>query len=194
MKHSKFIIIIAMVLFFAVDSFAADQGWTGNVNFTLGAKSLDEDDWEPIEDQGEIGIHLDLRTTNWPVSIYLAFLASYGDDTTRIDGFRADVEGRTSEFRFGVRKIWEPTTNMRPYFGGGLALVTAEIEVSAFGEKLDDSDSALGFWLGGGIYWTLGEHFNIGLDIAWSKAEVTLFDTDGEAGGGHAGLLLGYHW
>ena len=41
-------------------TWAADD-WTGNVNFTLGAKSLDKDDWAPVEDQGELGINVDFR-------------------------------------------------------------------------------------------------------------------------------------
>ena len=62
------------------------------------------------------------------------------------------------------------------------------------GLRASADDDAIGFWIGGGIYWTLGEHFNIGFDLRWSKAEVTINGVDGEAGGGHAGLLLGYHW
>jgi len=55
-------------------------------------------------------------------------------------------------------------------------------------------DSSIGIWLNGGIYWTLGEAFNLGFELAYSHAKVTVFGEDANAGGGHAGILLGYHW
>jgi hypothetical protein len=72
-------------------------------------------------------------------------------------------------------------------------MINAEIEAEAYGLSVS-VDDAVGFWIGGGVYWTLGEHFNIGFDVRWSKAEVTIDGLDFEAGGTHAGLLLGYHW
>ena len=48
--------------------------------------------------------------------------------------------------------------------------------------------------LGGGVCWTLGEHFNIGLEGKYSTAYVTLFGIDADAGGGHFGMLVGFHW
>ncbi|MEW6378941.1 MAG: hypothetical protein AB1611_04970 [bacterium] len=56
------------------------------------------------------------------------------------------------------------------------------------------SDSALGFWIGGGIYWTISKIFNLGLQIRYSKAEVTIFEEDVEAGGLHYGFLSGVHF
>jgi len=40
----------------------------------------------------------------------------------------------------------------------------------------------------------LGEHFNIGLEGKYSTADVTLFGIDADAGGGHFGMLVGFHW
>ncbi len=37
-------------------------------------------------------------------------------------------------------------------------------------------------------------HLNLGIDLAYSMAKVTLFDQKMEAGGAHAALLVGYHW
>ncbi len=182
---------------FSGPKLAVAESWTGNVNFTLGAKALEEDDWEPVEDHAEFGIHVDFRQDDWPVNVIIALTASGDDD----DGYDAefdvnyDIETTTSELRFGVKKIWEPTTTMRPYLGIGLALINADVEmaVEGFGSA-DDDDSALGFWLQGGLYWTIAEHFNVGFNLGWSYAKVELFDDDKNAGGGHAGILLGYHW
>ena len=173
--------------------------WTGNLNFFLGAKALDQDDWEPVEDQNEFGIKVDFKKQEWPMSIAIDYLSSIGDDTILLYdpwwGYvLADVESNTSELCFGVRKIWDHSPRMRPFIGVGLAMISAEATVRTWALSLSDDDKAMGFWIGGGIYWTLTEHFNIGFNLRWSKAEINLFDVDTEAGGTHAGLLVGYHW
>jgi len=160
--------------------------WTGNVNFFLGAKALDEDEWEPVEEQTEFGVEIDFRQQNWPVSIAIDILGAADDNT--FAGF--DVESKTSELNIGVRKIWDKSPIVRPFIGGGVSFITGEFE--AFG--VSEDDSAIGFWLGGGVYWTLSEHFNLGMELKVSSAEVTLFGVDANAGGGHFGLLIGYHW
>jgi len=73
-------------------------------------------------------------------------------------------------------------------------MVSAEIKASTWWYTASDDDTAMGFWFGGGLYVTLAEHFNLGLDLRQSKAEITLFDVEGEAGGTHAGVSIGYHW
>lgn len=180
---------LALMLMSFVASAGASQ-WTGNVNFFLGQKSLDSDDWGTLDEQGAFGVLVDFRQENWPVSIALDFLGS-ADDTTRLGN---TIDGMTTEFNAGIRKIWEISgSSVRPYLGGGIAFINAELErTNVFVVK--DDDSGTGLWLNGGIYWTLGQHFNLGLDLRYSEADVTLFGVNGEAGGGFAGLLLGYHW
>jgi len=173
--------------------------WTGNIDFFLGAKALDEDDWEPVDEHSEVGLLLDFKQKSWPVSIAVDYLYSWDDDeeSSYVPGYglvNFDADGSTSELCIGVRKIWDNFKHVRPFFGGGIAFIWAELEVEVLGVSVSDDDMGTGLWLGGGVYWTLPEHFNIGLQLRWSWAEVTLLDIDGEAGGGHAGLLLGYHW
>jgi hypothetical protein len=55
-------------------------------------------------------------------------------------------------------------------------------------------DTVIGTWVGGGLYYAATKQFNIGLDLRYSKGEVTLFDEDLEAGGFHTGISAGYHW
>ena len=179
--------ILAVILMLFVICTHANAG---NVNFFLGQKALDENEWAPVDEQGEFGVLVDFKQANWPVSMAIDFLVSV-DETTDA-GF--NVEGITSEINFGVRKIWEVAGNpIRPYVGGGLALINSEFTLTGFLPVTDD-DSGLGIWLNGGVYWTLGQSFNIGLDLRYSQADVTLFGVDVDAGGTHAGLILGYHW
>ena len=183
----KNILAVALVLFFVS---ANANAWTGNVNAFLGQKTLDEDDWAPLDKQAEFGVLVDFKQQDWPVSIAFDYLGTYDEATE----FGVNVEGTTSEFDVGVRKIWEVSgSSIRPYVGGGLAFVNAEFKRTTF-PTVSDDDNGTGIWLNGGVYWTLGQHFNLGLDLRYSQADVTLFGVEGEAGGTHAGVILGYHW
>lgn len=181
--------VFVILLMFAVGPVAYAQS-SGNVNLFLGTKALDEDDWAPVEDQTEVGVEFDYRGANWPISIAVDILRSSGDETL---GF-IKYEGETTEINLGVRKIWESGTYVRPFIGGGLSFASAEATVSILGVSGSEDDSGVGVWLGGGVYWTLGGHFNLGLEAKLSSAEVTIAGVDANAGGGHFGILLGYHW
>jgi hypothetical protein len=157
----------------------------GEVNFVLGKKMLDRNDWEPNEDQGEFGAEVTWGGSDWPIAFATDLVASsHGGD---IPGFR--IEAQTSELAFGVRKIWEAGP-ARPYVGGGIAKMDAQLELNS---ALED-DTVLGGWVGAGIFWRLGPRFNIGLAGRVSRGKVTLFGAEIEAGGTHAGLLLGWGW
>ena len=194
----KYIIaFLALVPFLLSASVASAQDqWTGNINVFFGQKNLDKDDWEPVEEQSEFGIEVDFRKKDWPVNIAIDVLVS-SDDQSIIDPFfgQVDLEGKTKEFNIGIRKIWDEHSSVRPFIGGGLSYIRAEAEVTipSLGSA-SESDTGIGIWLGGGVYFTLGEHFNLGVELKYSDADVTLFDVDAAAGGTHYGLLAGYHW
>jgi hypothetical protein len=183
----KNILAVILMLFFIN---APANAWTGNANVFLGQKTLDKDDWEPADEQAEFGVLVDFKQIDWPVSIAIDLLGSV--DEVTIAGIT--IEASTSEFDVGVRKIWEVSgSSIRPYIGGGIAFVSAEIKETSF-TNLSVDDSGTGIWLNGGIYWTLGQNFNLGLDLRYSQADVTFFGEDVKAGGTHAGVILGYHW
>lgn len=174
---------------------AGDSAWTGNANFFLGSKALNKAEWEPANEQGEFGVEVDFRQQDWPVGIAIDLLGAYGEGKV-YDPFFGEVglESETSELNLGVRKVWDAAPHVRPFIEGGLSLVKATGKVSMSGFTIEDSGNGSGYWLGGGVYWTLGEAFNIGLELKASSAKANIFGQDLKVGGGHAGLLLGYHW
>ncbi|HEY0719893.1 MAG TPA: hypothetical protein VGE50_01440 [Gammaproteobacteria bacterium] len=182
-----------------------------DINIFLGQKSLDSADWGAgsemgagvsLDEQGEFGILMNFAGYNWPVSIAVDLLGS-SDEVDYYDTYYNSygrVTASTSELDLGVRKVFGIYgTSLHPYVGGGLALVTGTIEDQVFYVgSYDDSDSGTGLWLNGGIFWSIG-HFNIGLDARYSEADVTLLSYYGNpvtvnAGGSHAGLIVGYSW
>jgi len=157
----------------------------GDVNFIIGAKSLDRNDWNPVEDQGEFGAEVTWGGSRWPIAFATDLVASsHGADLLGIT-----INGQTSELAFGLRKIWEAGA-ARPYIGGGVAKIAAQIEKPG----VTEDDTVLGGRRGAGIFWRLGSRFNIGLAGRLSRGKLTLFGTAIEAGGTHAGLILGWGW
>jgi hypothetical protein len=186
----------------------AGDTWTGDVNLLIGAKALDKNDWEPIESQQEAGVIVDVGKESSSLALTLGFMESRSEDTKLSyleydpDGNAADLKmkGTTSELRLGIKQTWKPTTTMRPYVAAGVALIGAEGKVTVRSLdtfesiSLKDSGQSVGAWVGGGLYWIIAQHMNLGFDVTYSAAKVTLFDTKVQAGGGHAALFAGYHW
>ena len=176
----------------------ADDGWSGNVNLLLGSKGMSERDWLATA-HGEVGLLFDFRHSDWPVNIAIDMLRSRGEFT----GFAYDPgfavvyveeEVTTRELNLGVRHYFDLGTNMRPYFGGGLALISLEADWRTdSGAWWHDEGKGTGIWLNGGIKWEL-DAFNIGFDIRITGADVALDAGNFSGGGGHAGLVLGTHW
>jgi hypothetical protein len=125
----------------------------------------------------------------WPVHIAIDVFGSADVEARPV----ADIEGRTSELCFGVRKIFGKN-DVHPFVGGGIASIYGEAEGRVWIFSASDDDRAGGLWVDGGVFWRLGRRFNIGFDVRYSAAEITLADTDINAGGAHAGLLLGWGW
>ena len=186
----KLIVGLAVVGWLGGNALPAQADVTGNVNVFLGAKGLDEDDWAPVDDQAEFAVEFDFRERAWPLNLVFGLRGAHDEE----DRGGATIESTTSELSLGVRKIWESTPYIRPFLGGGLALMGAEAKGTGVFGTASSSDGGLGIWLGGGIYWTLTPHFNLGFDLRVSAAEVTIAGVDVEAGGAHLGLLLGYHF
>lgn len=194
----KGILSLLFISTFALAGPAAAAGWTGNINAFLGGKGLDDDDWL-ADSHAEVGVLLDFGGADWPVLIAVDMLSSRGDydgyvysPSLGIHYYEEDVE--TRELNLGVRKYWDVGGSMHPYVGGGLAFVRLEAEGRVNGgNTVTDSGSGEGVWVGGGIQWRFGQ-FNLGFSVRASAAEVSLDSGDYQGGGGHTGLLLGYHW
>jgi len=173
---------------------------TGNVNFFLGQKKLSSSDWEPVDTQGEFGAIMSFGQKEWPIDIAVDVLVS----SAKEDAYDSligsyTITGTTYEIDFGVRKVWGKKAT-RPYVAAGLGFIGAGAELDAGYTSIDANDSAFGYWVDAGIFWRLGSHFNIGLDLRYSGADVDLDFGSGavaqniNAGGFSYGLLLGFGW
>lgn len=189
----KTLIAIAVVPFllgFCAPSYAVT---TGNFNFLIGGKALDKGDWEPLEDQTAVSFHLDVTPEGWPVALALDLLGSAAEEENYANsGF--DLKASTSEFDFGVRKFFGDETDVAGFIGGGLGFIGAEAEVTFGGASASEDDSALGFWIDGGVQGRFFEAMNLGIDLRYSQAEVNIGGVDADAGGTTLGVYIGYGW
>jgi opacity protein-like surface antigen len=203
-----------LIFLLALGALAAPAEASGDANLIYGQKSLSGTPLESagVDGQSEIGIALSLDF-EWPVMLAVDLLTSSDDNTITIPvqgslEYWTDVE--TTELGVGVRKFWGQK-RFRPYVGGGLAYVkldALQIESGDLGFPgteyrqtiVDDSDSAIGFWLNTGFIYRVGQYLNVGIDIRHSDADADLlpFDTDTtlnlDSGGTHYGVLFGYRW
>jgi opacity protein-like surface antigen len=192
----KIVLLAVFALVFTLPATTLAQYWTGNANLFIGGKMLDKDDWEPLEEHVEFGFLLDFGKTDWPVNIAIDFLGSQDSDSFEEYEYDYyyfyDYKVTTTEINVGIRKSFGEV--IRPYFGGGLAMITAKEEFTLQGLTYSEDDTGLGYWINGGVYLTIGDALNLGLDVRYSAAKATLFNYDAEAGGVHVGFVVGYHW
>jgi len=184
------VLVIALGVVAACCAGAAEAG--GNANFVLGARGLDEDFWSPDEDQGVLGVTVDFGRRGWPIHLAAGTAASGAEEHVSGGGkFSVGI----GELSFGVLKVWEPQGwTLRPYVGGGLAIVSASAELKD-GSRVEDDDTSAGVYAQGGVFWRIGPKFNIGLDLrVMGGTDITLFGASGDADYGQAGLVLGWGW
>lgn len=191
---TRFMIGLAAMLLSSLLSSAAWAG--GDFNFIYGTRSMNDDSWEPTDDQEVEGLTVDFGGKNWPV--YLAVGYSESEDKGELSSFpilgSVDLDSQLSEWDVGVRKIWS-VKPVRPYIGGGVAFIDTDAEVSSVLGSRSDSDSTQGLYVEGGIVWRIGQAFNLGIDGRIVEGtDVTLFDQDGDADYWQLGALIGFGW
>ena len=182
------------LVFLALAVPSAAGGWNGDINLLLAGKTLHNDEWGPTRRQGEIGLQTNWQKSEWPLAFAADFLASGREHAVIDSGGFVEQNARTTELDLGARKIWRVGEVLRTYFGGGLALVSGELELRGPLGAISERDNGAGLWLGGGVFWTLGSVCNLGLDAKISGAGVNVLGRRRNAGGFHLGALVGYHW
>ena len=103
---------------------AAQAGMEVNINFAIGGKSLDEDDWGDADGQGLFGVATTFGKPDWPVAIALDYLGSGKSESVLVLQpviAEVDLFQVTTEFDAGVRKIWK-AGKARPFVGGGFGI------------------------------------------------------------------------
>jgi hypothetical protein len=177
----------------------------GHVNFTLGQKMFDEDDWSPIEKQTAFGAEAAFAPGAWPVEIALHLMRS-ADEEARDMGYNelpVTLDASTWELGAGLSKTFS-AKRWRPYVGAGAVYAKTDLTANQGGTMVSDEGSGWGYWAGAGVFYRIGTGFNFGGGARYSSATVD-FDafqgqsisydaTEVEAGGVSLHVLIGWSW
>ncbi len=165
----------------------------GSFSIIYGEKSLEKNDWKPVESQTGFGVVGEYKEPNWPVALVATYFRS--EDSALLTGAGANIKitGETTELGFGIRKYLNEN-RLRFFVEGGLVSISAKIKAEVFGVSASDSDSNIGYWLGAGADVMVNDTWSIGLFARKSDASVTLGGVNGEAGGTHVGISAAYHF
>lgn len=178
--------------------------------------------------QPGLGIETSWGRQGWPVWLAFDVMHTYDDGVQVYPPInvgigiipRAAVRRRAStlELGAGVRRQWTVLNAWAPYLGAGGSWVRATVIDDVIDPAQGDfgtvvlsqrgNDSAIGWWVGGGLMRRVGPRFRFGLTARYTSARVTLPETrvlgelpyyrftgvqrEVEAGGRHIGLVLGW--
>jgi hypothetical protein len=174
--------------------FVQQDDLLGNINFFFGQKTLDKDDWEPVHEQSEFGIELDLRDPKSSTGFIVGYFLS--SKSVFLSDYDLELEGKTIEINIGGRKdLIDHPSPLNPFIGGGFSIVKAEARLTdTLGNSLSGSDTGLGLWLDAGVRWMFKNQLTLGGKVAFSHSSLSSSDISIDAGGLHYGLLAGFHW
>jgi Outer membrane protein beta-barrel domain len=177
---------------------ASGEYRSSRIDLYFGGRSLDEDDWSPVEDQPVIGVEFVHEGHDAPIGFELALFASEkSKDDVAAGPATVDVTGKTGEIAAGVRKTFLKDDRLfHPYLGGGLAAIQAKFHgEGSNGVTASDDDTSGALYVHGGVDFDLGPAFVIGLDLRLLfGSDVTLFGVDGDADYGQVALLIGFRF
>jgi hypothetical protein len=194
MKHG-FTAFVLAAAFLAAPAASAD-GMSGNTQFLIGQTYL-HDFWKPLDEPSAFGLEVDFAPSESPVHVALGLnVAGEGKHvSTPYFGETGHVYAGFVEFSAGF--LWHPVKHAvaRPYLGAGVLRVFAGTGTSSDFWSGGDSDQSFGFYGNAGIFFKVGDTFNIGLDGRLVRGtKITLAGLEGDADYGQVSLLLGFSW
>jgi hypothetical protein len=171
--------------------------YVGNLNLFAGQKWLNTGDWEPADQQPELGLMLAFGEERSSVHFSIDAFYSKDDESGSVPPTDSIVSAWSKEFSIGVRKVWDRSVT-RPQIGAGATVISVHEDRDGPSGPVSNQAHNYGVWVDAGISWRLARHLNLGIDARYSGARVALGEglarRDVLAGGVHLGLLLGYGW
>jgi hypothetical protein len=183
------------VVFLAVPSARAEDT-SGNVQFFVGPRWLG-DDWKPLDQPTVFGVEVDFAPASSPIRVAIATMIAR--DSARVTspffGSIGDVDAGFFELSAGF--LWVPVKKgvVRPYAGAGVVLMDAGLNPDWNFWDAGETDHSFGLYENVGLYFKVGETFNIGMDGRFVQGtKVSIAGQDVDANYEQASLLLGFSW
>ena len=168
-------------------AFADDWDW--NYNLVFGHRSVDKSDWAPFKGYDELGVEASWGKADEPLLFATDLYVSR--DRERVFGF--EIENRTWELNPGLRKMWTFNKRWHPYGGAGPTYVQTKSQRATRRREISDQDRAYGFWLGGGLFFRIGAHLDLGMAVRFSALrDFKIFDGPRRGNATHIALTVGW--
>lgn len=169
--------------------------WAGHLNILGGVRNLSNPDWSNIgiSQQNYYGIDYDFAKKTWPVSILIGASQSTGKADYVASTYTVNVELIIEEVDIGVRKYFFKNKRYGAYLTTGAAILKATQKsncLSGCSGSLGNNETAIGYFLNGGLYLGSKSGFYLGVDykiLTGSKMKNNL-----DANYGQVSLLLGF--
>jgi hypothetical protein len=165
----------------------------GDTQFLIGQRWLD-DVWQPLDEPSSFGFETSFGPSTSIARVALGFSVAYdkADVVTPFFGDTGDVADVFGEFNAGFQINPVKKGFVRPYLGAGVLRM-----YGATGTNWDffDGDSSFGFYGNLGIYFKVGEHFNVGFDgRIVGGTDIQIAGRDVNADYTQASILIGFSW
>lgn len=152
---------------------------TNRVSAHFGERQLDEDDYEPLENQPTFGVLYSQEHPDWVVGWEAGgFVSGDSDEVLGVD-----ITALTAEVCAGVRKSFGSGT-VRPYVGAGVSYITVISDVGDIDDDVgEEHDSSFGLYAHGGVDFQISQLFSLGLDVRGlfgTDVELYGFETDAD--------------
>lgn len=204
MKHgfNVFALVAALVAagaVFAEDTPSpapADDPMSGNTQFFIGQTYL-SDFWAPVDEPASFGFEVDFAPKKSPVHVALGM--NFAGETERVAGTYFGETGKVGVgfLEFSAGFVWHPVKKAfaRPYLGAGVLRTFAFIGAGTDYWISGETDQSFGFYGNVGIFFKVGDTFNIGIDGRLVRGtSITLAGIDGNVDYSQVSLLLGFSW
>lgn len=169
MKSVGLFVLLALSACSAVPSAAwqephDDPDRPTRVGLYLGQRNLDEDDYEPVDEQVMLGIEFVHEARESVVGWEFGLAGSAVEETVEVSSSNVDLEATTGEVYAGIRKSIG-SGRLRPYIGGGVAYIQSELEASDGALTVSADDGSIAAYAHAGVSLSLTPGFFIGLDL-----------------------------
>lgn len=175
---------------------ASDDGMAGNTEFFIGQTYL-TDYFAPVAEPASFGFEVDFAPKKSPVHVALGM--NFAGETKRVPGTYFGETGKVGVgfLEFSAGFVWQPVKHsfVRPYIGAGVVRMFAFVGGGSDYWISGESDQSFGFYGNAGLYFKVGDTFNIGIDGRCVRGtSITLARIDGNVDYNQVSLLLGFSW
>jgi hypothetical protein len=173
---------------------ARAEDMAGNVQFLVGQRYL-EDFWQPLDRPTMFGVMVDFAPESSPVHVALGASMAWEKQTVTGSFFGDTGSVEDGFFEFSAGFVWLPVKKaiVRPYLGAGVVMLGAGTGSDWSFFDAGDTDSSFGFYGNAGVFFKVGDTFNIGIDGKIVRGtSITLVGQEGDADYTQASLLMGF--